>query len=83
MTQLEKDLERAIDDKLHRWMKDSFDLFVMAELPKAGAIAVIHCLMRAMASGMKSFDMTDADCHETFQGYLDRATQSRDRVRSQ
>lgn len=83
MTQLEKDLQRAIDDKLHKWMKDSFDLFLIAEMPKEGAICVLHSLLHALAGGFAQFNMPDEHSHEIFQSYLDRAKRSRDRVRAQ
>lgn len=52
MTDLDRDLHMRIDDKLMLWMKDSFELYDMAEIPLAAHRAIIHCLLRALCAGL-------------------------------
>jgi hypothetical protein len=53
---LERDLRRRIDDKLRRWVRDSLDLYEMAGLPEATAVAAtIGALTCTLAHGFRQF----------------------------
>ena len=60
MTQLERDLERRISDRLHLWIKDSVELFEMAGLSEQrGLQAVVAQLVYSLIGACLAFDIPE------------------------
>jgi hypothetical protein len=57
MDSLTRDLENRVNDKLRLWIKDSLDLFEMADLDNGGFV-VLYALLKALASGLHTIGAT-------------------------
>ena len=80
MTQLERDLELAIDTRLHRWVEDSYDLFDMAEIRNSAPKSIIKCLGRALGSGLVEFGADDEYMFKLIQAFMTRAKAAKARL---
>jgi hypothetical protein len=74
MTELERDLQRRIKERLRLWMHDSFQLYDIAGIEHRRATATIATtLMEMLSAGMIANDVSPDEAAKTIAAYMHAA----------